>query len=368
MKLANRILGLAILMMAQLVVAQQSSLNIGENTKLNAGALFTFGYQGDYGDAIPSDHGLNLGFDGKISGYYYNPNFLSFTANPYYDQSRADSDLQSLTGAKGVNGTANLFTGSHFPGSVSYHYDRQQHRDIWIDGTAELHDGRQGAGIRRQLERVAAQPANTFGGIFSRQRERHALRHRPARQFEHAAVQRTLELRDRRLPLEWLLHPQHGEFGISCSFSAATDRPRFHRPRCRFRSAACPARAWPVLRRLRPVIRHQQLLDERLADSRHDERLELHRQNENATRAFIPHRSSPGASIENYTSNLTGYLAQSLSSNGTPVPGLDLGTGSHSSTFGGGATYQLHKLSFRLGAWPPTTINIILGRAIRANI
>src|SRR5208283_1635097 len=47
---------------------------------------------------------------------------LSFTVNPYYDQSRADSDFQSLTGAKGVNGTANLFAGSHFPGSVSYNY------------------------------------------------------------------------------------------------------------------------------------------------------------------------------------------------------------------------------------------------------
>ena len=43
---------------------------------------------------------------------------------------------------------------------------------------------------------------------------------------------------------------------------------------------------------------------------------------------------------ENYTSNLNGYLAQSLSTNGTVVPGINLGSGAHSSTIGGGATYQ----------------------------
>jgi len=43
---------------------------------------------------------------------------------------------------------------------------------------------------------------------------------------------------------------------------------------------------------------------------------------------------------ENYTSNLNGYLSQSLSSNNAPVVGLSLGSGAHSSTVGGGATYQ----------------------------
>jgi len=81
MKVTNRIIALTVLVMAQLAAAQQQ-LSVGENTKLNAGALFTFGYAGDYGDAIPSDHGLNLGVDGKLSGSYYNPNFISFTATP----------------------------------------------------------------------------------------------------------------------------------------------------------------------------------------------------------------------------------------------------------------------------------------------
>ena len=43
---------------------------------------------------------------------------------------------------------------------------------------------------------------------------------------------------------------------------------------------------------------------------------------------------------ENYTSNLNGYLSESLSNGGAPVQGLSLGSGAHSSTFGGGVAYQ----------------------------
>ena len=83
MKCAKYILAIVVLGMAELAGAQ---MKIGENTKLNAGALFTFGYQGDYGDQIQTSHGLDFGVDGKLNGSYYNPNFLSFQANPYYNQ------------------------------------------------------------------------------------------------------------------------------------------------------------------------------------------------------------------------------------------------------------------------------------------
>jgi hypothetical protein len=43
---------------------------------------------------------------------------------------------------------------------------------------------------------------------------------------------------------------------------------------------------------------------------------------------------------ENYTSNLNGFLSQSVSGTGIAQPGLSLGSGAHSSTVGGGATYQ----------------------------
>ncbi len=156
------------LVLAQLVSAQvaPNALTLGENTKMNAGGMFTFGYAGDYGDAIPSSHGLNLGVDGRMSGYYYNPNFLSFSATPYYNQSRADSSYQSLTGASGIDGTANFFTGSNFPGSVAYHYDRNSSGTFRPGRAAEFHDDRQRTGILDQLECADSELANTFRRVF----------------------------------------------------------------------------------------------------------------------------------------------------------------------------------------------------------
>ena len=100
-----------------------AQVQVGENTHMTAGGLFTVGYAGDYGNEISSSHGLNFGASGTIDGYYYSPNFLNFQISPYYNQSKADSDYQSLTNASGLAASANFFTGSRFPGSVSYRYD-----------------------------------------------------------------------------------------------------------------------------------------------------------------------------------------------------------------------------------------------------
>jgi len=128
-------IALVILAVAQMTWAQSEGLKVGENTHLNAGGLVDFGYSGDYGDDIASSHGLNVGASGTLSGFYYNPNFLNFSATPYYNQSRADSSSQSLTDATGIAGIANFFTGSHFPGSVSYHYDHNSSGTFGLPGT-----------------------------------------------------------------------------------------------------------------------------------------------------------------------------------------------------------------------------------------
>jgi hypothetical protein len=38
----------------------------------------------------------------------------------YLNQSRANSDFQSISDASGINASSNIFGGSHFPGSISY--------------------------------------------------------------------------------------------------------------------------------------------------------------------------------------------------------------------------------------------------------
>jgi hypothetical protein len=128
-----------------------AQLQLGDDVRVKAGGLFTTGYQGNYGDSsqIQDNHGLDFGFSGNISGSYYNPNFLSFNIVPYINQSRADSDYQSLTGASGVTATANLFSGSHFPGSVTYRDDYNSTGTFGLEGQPNFttHGHGQGFGV-----------------------------------------------------------------------------------------------------------------------------------------------------------------------------------------------------------------------------
>jgi hypothetical protein len=78
------------------------------------------GYTADYGNMTGSDHSWALGGTATLSGSFYNPNFLSYNVAVYLNQSRANSDFQSISDASGVNASANIFGGSRFPGSVSY--------------------------------------------------------------------------------------------------------------------------------------------------------------------------------------------------------------------------------------------------------
>jgi hypothetical protein len=78
------------------------------------------GYSAEYGNQVGSNHNWSLAGAGTMSGSYYTPNFLSYNGSFYLNQSRADSDFQSISNASGVNLTTSIFGGSHFPGSISY--------------------------------------------------------------------------------------------------------------------------------------------------------------------------------------------------------------------------------------------------------
>lgn len=120
-----------------LVVAQsaKAQVQIGDDLRMNLSGLLTAGYNANYGDQIQSNHSLNAGGDAQLTGSYYNPNFLNFTIAPYYNQSRANSSFQSLTDSSGVSATANFFTGSRFPGYVSYNYARNSTGTFGLTGS-----------------------------------------------------------------------------------------------------------------------------------------------------------------------------------------------------------------------------------------
>lgn len=90
------------------------------DASMNMNGTVSAGYSAAYGDQIASSHSLGFGGTGTLSGSYYSPSFLSFSFSPYYNQSRANSSFQSITESSGFNFNSGIFSGSHFPGSISY--------------------------------------------------------------------------------------------------------------------------------------------------------------------------------------------------------------------------------------------------------
>ncbi len=92
---------------------------VGDDVSLHLGGNLGFGYSGAYGDML-SSHGLSAAGNGDLSGSYYSPQFLSFHFSPYLNHSRQSSNFDSISTTSGFRGTANIFSGSHFPGWVNY--------------------------------------------------------------------------------------------------------------------------------------------------------------------------------------------------------------------------------------------------------
>jgi len=114
----------AVAMIAAMIMAlslrANAQVTVGDNVSMNLNANASFGYTADYGSTIVSDHGLNFGGTADLTGSYYTPSFLNFDVNPYYNQSRANSTSQAISDSSGINTNVQLFSGSHFPGSVGY--------------------------------------------------------------------------------------------------------------------------------------------------------------------------------------------------------------------------------------------------------
>lgn len=334
MKVANRFIGLTILVMAQLAAAQ---ITVGDNTKLNAGALFTFGYAGEYGDEIPSNHGLNFGVDGNFSGYYYNPNFISFTATPYFNQSRANSNYQSLTGASGVNGTANFFSGSNFPGSVSYHYDANSTGTFGLVGQPNFttYGKSQGFGINwsallPNLPTLSVgysqgsghstlygtdEQANSNTRLFNVHSNYQISGFRLNGYYDHNTI-------DSKFP-QFLTGQQDAvqdSSGQDFGFGAQHNLPLHGMFYANYNRATANSDY---------SLASQQNSISNYTDS-----------TETIGASFHPTTKLSLNVSQNYTDNLNGYLAQNLVGSGVTTSTLSLGSGSHSSTIGGGAIYQ----------------------------
>jgi hypothetical protein len=88
---------------------------------LHMGLTGNLGYQysGGMGQGL-SNHGMDFMGNAFLNGDYYNPNFLNFTVDPFYNRQQSNDVYGALSNSSGISSSVNLFSGSHFPGSISY--------------------------------------------------------------------------------------------------------------------------------------------------------------------------------------------------------------------------------------------------------
>jgi len=125
---------LVLALVVALAVPSRAQKQVGE-TSLSLTGDLAGGYSADYSNYANSDHSFGGSGLATLSGSYFNPNFLSFMVEPYYDQSRVNSNSQSITASSGVSASASIFSGSHFPGSVSYSKNFDSSGTYGIPGT-----------------------------------------------------------------------------------------------------------------------------------------------------------------------------------------------------------------------------------------
>lgn len=103
-----------------LAVTAWAQLQVGDDVSMSLNGNIGFSYNGSYSNDGPSAHSLSPNGSADLNGYYYSPQFLNFNVQPYYSRDQANATSQSIFQNVGVNSSASLFSGSHFPGSISY--------------------------------------------------------------------------------------------------------------------------------------------------------------------------------------------------------------------------------------------------------
>jgi hypothetical protein len=113
-------------------------MTVGDKFKMlmngNVGAVYT----GNFGSDIGSNHSLGLGINGTLEGYYFDPQFLNFQVRPYYDRAQSNAESQAVTRGSGVESSASVFGGSHFPGSISYGRNFNGNSEFGIAGVPSV--------------------------------------------------------------------------------------------------------------------------------------------------------------------------------------------------------------------------------------
>jgi len=117
-----------------------AQVTVGDNVEMGLSGDASVGWAGQWDGEDTSN--LSFGFNGILTGSYYNSKFLNWRINPYYNQSRFNSNFNSLSSAKGLNASAGLFGGSKTPIEFNFQkaYDAESQTNF--PGTTGTYESR----------------------------------------------------------------------------------------------------------------------------------------------------------------------------------------------------------------------------------
>ena len=324
-------------LMLGMTLSAPAQIKLGDDVEMKGGGLLTMGYNAAYGDQIQSNHGLDVGLDTNFSGYYYSPNFLNFDIVPYYNQSHANSEYQSLSNASGVTADANFFTGSHFPGSVSYRYDYNSTGTFGLVGVPNFTEKGTGQGFAINWSALfpdwptlsvgysqGSGSGNLYGTNLTTQSDNRTLNLRSSYTLAGFRLSAFYDHLDQHTTLPLFLgaaeansNGQGQDFGLASSHKLPWNGQFYaNYSRSSFSSEYL-----------------DQLQSQNSTTSYTTD-------NETAGVSFHPVKKLTLSASESLTNNLSGYLLQGIINSGFVPPPINLGSGSRSITMGGSASYQ----------------------------
>ena len=118
--------------------AGRAQVEVGENLSMNLNGTLGFGYGGGSETYGGSNHNTSFNGTGTLSGSYYHPSFFSFSIQPYYNRSQNNSVSQSIFNSSGITASTSIFSGSRFPGAVSFSKDFNKTGEFGIPGIGGL--------------------------------------------------------------------------------------------------------------------------------------------------------------------------------------------------------------------------------------
>src|SRR5215471_641484 len=113
----------------------RAQVAVGDDLHMNLDGSLAVGYLAANGDVVQSTHSLSVGGQADLRGDYLDPRVINFVVSPYYNLSRANSSIQSIFDASGLNASSQIFSSSRYPGSISFGKDWNHEGEYGLPGT-----------------------------------------------------------------------------------------------------------------------------------------------------------------------------------------------------------------------------------------